>query len=103
MNGRDDSWTKKLVTVMYTNCQSINNKRSELRAYLSDSKPDIVLLTESWTNKSIENGILSLENYELVSRKDREDTAGSRGGGLLVYAKKGFSAWEKQLILRSVK
>ena len=36
VSGRDDLRTKKLVTVMYTNCQSINNKRSELRAYLSD-------------------------------------------------------------------
>ena len=84
----------KLMSVFYTNCQSINNKRSELRAVLSELQPDIVLLTETWTNQTIENSILKIDGYELIMRKDRTDTAGGRGGGLLAYVKKGVNAWE---------
>ena len=84
----------KLMSVFYTNCQSINNKRSELRAVLSELQPDMVLLTETWTNQTIENSILKIDGYELIMRKDRTDTAGGRGGGLLAYVKKGVNAWE---------
>jgi hypothetical protein len=54
-----------------------------------DLCPDIILLTETWCNSSVDNAALSLESYRLETdlRSDRCDTANGIGGGLLVYSK----------------
>jgi hypothetical protein len=55
--------------------------------------PDIILVTESWCHSEISNAFLSIDGYEIQPdlRMDREDTAGGRGGGLLVYGKSGLT------------
>ena len=74
------------------NAQSIVNKVPELQLIVSDSQPDILLITESWCNRNISNAFLSLEGYNLNSdlRLDRNDTANGIGGGLLVYVRNGL-------------
>ena len=47
-------------------------------------------MTETWCSENISDAFLSIPDYELQDRLDREDTAGGRGGGLLVYSKKGI-------------
>ena len=51
--------------------------------------PDLILIIESWCSEDISDAFLSIPGYELQTnlRVDREDTAGGRGGGLLVYSK----------------
>ena len=78
---------RKAVKVAFTNAQSINNKIDELRAIVNVIEPDIVAITESWTNESIGNELLMIDGFEMVAREDRKDTEGGRGGGILVYAK----------------
>ena len=51
------------------------------------SHPDVILICESWCNKTIANSTLQLSNYTLKSRLDRLDTVNGIGGGLLIYAK----------------
>jgi hypothetical protein len=55
--------------------------------------PDIILVTESWCHSEISNAFLAIDGYEIQPdlRMDREDTAGGRGGGLLVYGKSGLT------------
>jgi hypothetical protein len=55
-----------------------------------DSKPDIILLTETWCNSTISDASLALLDYNLECdlRRDRSDTAAGIGGRLLVYSKK---------------
>jgi hypothetical protein len=78
------------VKILYTNAQSINSKLGELAAVAQDSKPDIILLTETWCNSTILDASLALLDYNLECdlRRDRSDTAAGIGGGLLVYSKK---------------
>ena len=83
-----------LVSVMYTNCQSVVNKMNELRATVAVSNPDVIILTESWTHENIAESYLKIDDYELIVRKNREDTKKGRGGGILVYVKTGILAWE---------
>ena len=83
-----------MIKLMYTNCQSVVNKRAELRVMVTDLKPDLVCLTECWTNELIEDGLLAIEGYELLVRKDRSDTTKGRGGGILMYGRCGIVAWE---------
>jgi hypothetical protein len=82
----------KAITILYTNAQSIISKIDELKATSQDLDPDIILLTETWCNNSIENTALALENYtlEIDLRRDRCDTANGVGGGLLVYSKQAM-------------
>ena len=78
--------------ILYLNAQSVVGKLNELSCTLSEMEPDIVLITESWCNKEITDAHLGIPGYEMQTdlRRDRENTAGGRGGGLLVYTKTGL-------------
>ena len=67
------------ITVMFLNAQNLGNKMNELRAIMSMERPDIVAINETWTNDAIDNGLLGIQNYEIIERRDREDTEGEEG------------------------
>ena len=95
--GKDDMSTAREdagLSIMYTNCQSVVSKMQELQAVSCTLNPDAIMLTETWTHQAIDNSFLKIDNYELMVRKDRVDTDKGRGGGLLIYAKDGITAWE---------
>ena len=83
------------MRMLYSNMQSMNNKIGELRALIEIEKPDIVALTETWTNESVSDAYIQLKGYEMVVRSDRKDTTGGRGGGIAVYTK-GVHAWNEE-------
>ena len=87
---------KSGLKLLYSNVQSINNKVDELRAIVDMENPDVIALTETWTNDTINDAYLHLDNYELVERRDRRDTVGGRGGGIMVYAK-GIHIWREDV------
>ena len=60
MEGRQ---TKTGVKVVFTNAQSINNKIDEMRALVAINKPDILAITETWTNDSIGDSILEIDGF----------------------------------------
>ena len=64
----------------------------------SMKRPDVIAVTESWTNTEISDDFLHLEGYELINRKDREDTDRGRGGGILIYVAKGRCAWKESVM-----
>ena len=78
------------LKTLYLNAQSILSKLPDLEATAFDSKPDLILITESWCNANIEDNILNITGFELIKdlRSDRTDTTNSIGGGLLVHARK---------------
>jgi hypothetical protein len=88
--------------LLYTNAQSLAGKVDELSATACELQPDIIALTETWCNSDISNSVLTIDGYELVPdlRMDRSDTAGGRGGGLIVYTRSGKKVLklDKQLL-----
>ena len=82
------------LKIVYTNARSLVNKIDELKIYTALTQPDIIAITETWTNDSISNHYLSLPNYAIISRHDRNDTLNGRGGGILVYARESLKAVE---------
>lgn len=82
------------LTVLYTNCCSLIKKRNELSQLICDLKPQpsVISLTETWTNDTISNDELNILGYVLRGRRDRTDTKGGRGGGILVYVKEHITA-----------
>ena len=77
--------------MLYLNAQSIFSKIDELCTTANEHKPDLILIMESWCSEEISDALLTVPGYDLQQdlRVDREDTAGGRGGGLLVYTKTG--------------
>jgi hypothetical protein len=91
-HGHGDGETEvqdKTIVVLYANAQSINSKLNELKVTSQDLNPDIIILTETWCNVTVENATLEIENYKIETdlRIDRCDTAYGIGGGLLVYSR----------------
>jgi hypothetical protein len=64
----------------------------EPEAILTDTRPDIVLLSETWCNTNISNALLNVAGYTFQTdlRNDRCDTANGVGGGLAVYTANGL-------------
>ena len=67
---------------MYLNARSIVNKIDSLAVIVSDLKPDIIGLTESWATDNITDAEISIPGYTLF-RTDRP--TGNKGGGVLLY------------------
>ena len=63
------------------------NKIEELRLVAVVDKPDIIAITESWTNDLVDQCVLSIDGYHTPVRQDRQDTKDGRGGGVLLYVK----------------
>ena len=78
-------------TKYYVNMRSIicAEKRALLSADLENHKPDLVALTETWLDDSIE--VLDIPGYNLVSRRDRVKarTSGLNYGGIALYSRRG--------------
>ena len=85
------------MKLLYTNAQSVVKKMAELRLVVEMKKPDVIALTETWTHSDIDNNFLHINDYEIIKRQDREDTTGGRGGGILVYVRKGICAWKEEV------
>ena len=81
--------------ILYTNAQSVIRKMGELRVVVVEEQPEVVALTETWTNLDIADDLLKIKGYEMVAREDRSDTQGGRGGGILVYVRDDINAWRE--------
>ena len=55
--------------------------------------PHIIGITESWANKDIADAEFRLTGYVMF----RRDRIGRRGGGVILYVKESFSAYEIKL------
>ena len=84
------------IKILYTNAQSLISKIDELGILAIESEPDFIMLTETWCNNTIEDALLTIPGYGMEIRKDREDTAQGIGGGLIVYARKGWRLEEEE-------
>ena len=65
-SGADFSQVLPNIKILYANAQSINNKIDELRVVTLDREPDLIAITESWTNENIDNAVLKIDGYSLL-------------------------------------
>ena len=80
----------EIVKIFYSNCQSVMNTIHELKTIVNIKKPDIICVTESWTNSNVADAELKIPGYELMARRDRVDTKHGIGGGILIWTRVGF-------------
>ena len=73
----DTAPVSQSLSIYSINIKCLLAHLAELSFHLSVHKPHIVLIQDSWLNKSIEH--VSIANYTLLSRRDRSETE-NRGG-----------------------
>ena len=86
--------TNQALKILYTNARSIVNKVQELKLYVRDVNPDVIAITETWTHCNISDNYLSIPNFYIAARHDRNDTLNGRGGGILIYVKNQWKSCE---------
>ncbi len=70
----------KAPSLMLSNVRSLCNKIDELESRMSQLKPDVAVLTESWLDENVPDSSISINDYS-IARKDRNRF----GGGLIIY------------------
>ena len=83
--------SRRTFRVLYCNAASLLNKLDELSTYVFDCKPDFVAVCETCGNETLTDCFFDIPGYELKARRDRKDTTGGIGGGLIIYAKSDIS------------
>ena len=73
-----------------SNVQSLCSKLDELLVFASSVKPDIIALTESWTNDKVSDQQILIPGYSRPYRHDRSD--GRKAGGVCCYVKSTLSS-----------
>ena len=89
-----DQTEEQGLRILYTNARSIVNKVQELKLYVLNVDPDVIIITETWTHSAISNDFLNIPNYYIIARHDRSDTLNGRGGGILIYVKSKWKSCE---------
>ena len=69
------------------NGRSLMNKLPQLEILSYLQKPDIILITETWANSSVNNAELSLKGYGLMRSGRKTD----RGRGCILHYKKTYT------------
>ena len=77
------------------NARSINNKRNDLNLLIEEENPGILLICETWLDKTVD---FSLEDFK-VYRKDRLERG---GGGVLVGVRNEIACDEVNILSRYI-
>ena len=97
------SQSKKLkpserITVLNINCRSVKNKIPDLHQVISQIKPDVLCLTETWLKPEINTSEIFPDQLDYqVYRDDRSE---GKGGGTLIAIKR-FLTSQKQPQLKT--
>ncbi|CAC5382057.1 unnamed protein product [Mytilus coruscus] len=59
------------LRILNVNCQSIRNKQHQIQNLIDNTKPDVMIMTETWLDSSITNSQIFPSDYNIY-RKDRK-------------------------------
>lgn len=82
------------MKILHNSAQSLIKKINELNILAFDIQPVIICVSETLTNAEHTGAYLGINNYDIICRKDRQETKRGIGGGLLAYAKSNLGACE---------
>ena len=86
----------KGLKVLFWNTRSIYNKIDSVRLEITKTQPDILNISETWLNDSINNIEVDIPGYNLLRYDRGRDELGNikRGGGLCTFVKIGLLCTE---------
>lgn len=79
--------SKNFIKIALHNARSLINNIDNYRAFVANSRLDVLSITETWLKPSNTNKSVELEGYAIV-RSDRKIKKKTRGGGVAFYVKK---------------
>ena len=81
------STPNNVLKLVYSNVQSIFNKKSEIELYIKENNPDMLMLTECFMTLDHHSSEYNFDGYHcFVHMKNR--------GGACIYVKNNFSCYE---------
>lgn len=78
------------VKMAHLNVNGLKGKLSEIRMFLSNTRLDILAISETKLSSDITSSEISVEGYNII-RKDRD----RNGGGVLLYHRETITAYEE--------
>ena len=78
----------KGISIVHMNVRSLMNKFSEVKPFLTRSSPDVLLLSETWTQPELPMSLFSVPNYNhwrFDRQTVRDNGLRKQGGGLCIY------------------
>ena len=69
------------------NARSLLNKINILNNYISEIKPQVIAITETWAKPEMPDGLYTLSGFNLL----RVDRCDRRGGGVMIYTESGVT------------
>ena len=77
------------LKVIFTNAHNLLSEIDNLYVLVTNEKPHIVLINETWLNNDIDNSLINIPGYFIDNelRVDRTHTRNGIGGGLIVYVR----------------
>jgi hypothetical protein len=75
-----ECFKQKGLHFIHINARSILSKISDIRIMVSQSRPAVLSVSESWLDESVTNNEVKIEGYTII-RNDRQRT----GGGVCMY------------------
>ena len=93
--GSNGGGNERSLKVLVANVRDLKSgtKLEELQLLAEGSGFDVVAITESWANSSIDDAEVALEGFRLF-RKDREREVEQKGWGVLLYVRNEIVACE---------
>ena len=87
-----DFWQKSNFVLWHVNIRGLISHRAELtaRIRMAKKKPQILCLNETFLDASVKDGVVEIEGYSIVGRRDRRD--GRKCGGVAVYVQSQMAA-----------
>ncbi len=79
---------KSYISVLYTSVHSLILKRNELSVYVATEKPDVVAITETWSNSADLVSQLSVPGYKIFQK----NKTNKKGGDVICYVKSTLAA-----------
>ena len=80
-----------MTNCVLLNARSLRNKLSELHALLKCSRPEILIVTESWLDSSVSDGVVDPTGAYTIYRHDRMSRV---GGGVLALVSNHFHSYQ---------
>ena len=89
----------KGIKIVHLNVRSLPKKMDQMRVLMSESKIDVLTISETWLRPHLQQGLFTLKNYARY-RLDRSNRKGKgkRGGGLVTYVHDKHSSASETLV-----
>ena len=88
----------KGISIVHMNVRSLMNKFSEVKLCLTRSSPDVLLLSETWTQPELPMSLFSVPNYNhwrFDRQTVRDNGLRKQGGGLCIYVPEKYISTEE--------